>query len=89
MVRKKRISWKLIDSEIRRVEFNIKEANSKNKSQNGVPFVVTYHSLLNSLYSIIRKNLYLLNMDKKVKDVFSSLPKVSFRSAHKLNSYLV
>ena len=54
---------KLIDSEIRKVKFNIKETNKKNKSQNGVPFVVTYHPLLNSLYSIIRKNLYLLNMD--------------------------
>ena len=32
---------KLIDSEIRKVKFSIKETNSKNKSQNGVPFVVT------------------------------------------------
>ena len=80
---------KLIDSEIRKVKFNIKETNSKNKSQNGVPFVVTYHLLLNSLYSIIRKNLYLLNMDQKVKEVFSSQSMVSFRSARKLSCYLV
>ena len=80
---------KLIDSEIRKVKFNIKETNSKNKSQYGVPFVVTCHPLLNSLYGIIRKNLYLLNMDQKVKDVFSSQPMVSFRSARKLSSYLV
>ena len=80
---------KLIDSEIRKVKFNIKEINSKSKSQNGVPFVVTYNPLLNSLYGIIRKNLYLLNMDQKVKEVFSSQPMVSFRSARKLSSYLV
>ena len=80
---------KMIDSEIRKVKFNIKETNSKNKSQNGVPFVVTYHPLLNSLYGIIRKNLYLFNMDQKVKEVFSSHPMVSFRSTRKLSSCLV
>ena len=80
---------KMIDSEIRKVKFNIKETNSKNKSQNGAPFVVTYHPLLNSLYGIIRKNLYLFNMDQKVKEVFSSHPMVSFRSTRKLSSCLV
>ena len=80
---------KLIDSEIRKVKFNIRETNRKNKSKNGVPFIVTYHPLLNSLYGIIRKNLYLLNMDQRVKEVFSSQPMVSFRSARKLSSYLV
>ena len=80
---------KLIDSEIRKVKFNIRETNRKNKSKNGVPFIVTYHPLLNSLYGIIRKNLYLLNMDQKVKEVFSSQLMVSFRSARKLSSYLV
>ena len=80
---------KMLDSEINKVKFNIKETNSKNKSQNGVPFVVTYHPFLNSLYGVIRKNLYLLNMDQKVKEVFSSQPMLSFRSARKLSSYLV
>ena len=80
---------KLTDSEIRKVKLNIKETNSKNQNQNGVSFVVTYHPLLNSIYGIIRKNLYLLNMDQKVKEVFSSQPMGSFRSARKLSSYLV
>ena len=80
---------KLIDSEIWKVKFNIKESNRKNKSQNGVPFVGSYHPLLNSLYGIIRKNLYFLNMDQKVKEVFSSHTMVSFRSTRKLSSYLV
>ena len=78
---------KLIDSEITKVKFNIREINRKNESKNGVPFIITYHPLLNSVYGIIRKNLYLLNMDQKVKAVFSSQPMVSFRSARKLNSY--
>ena len=80
---------KLIDSDIGKVKFNIKETNKKNKSQNGVPLVVTYHPLLNSFYCIIRRNLCPLNVDQKVKDVFSSQPMVSFRSARKLSSYLV
>ena len=88
MVRKRRISWK-IDFEIRKVKFNIKQTNKKNKSQNRVPFVVTHHPLLNSLYIIFRKNVYLLNIDEKVKEVFSSQPMVSFLSARKLGSYLV
>ena len=80
---------KPIDSEITKVKFNIREISRKNESKNGVPFIITYHPLLNSVYGIIRKNLYLLNMDQKVKEVFSSQPMVSFRSARKLSSYLV
>ena len=80
---------KLMDSEIRKVKFNIRETNRKNKSKNGVPFVVTYHPLLNCLYGVIRKNIYLLDMDQKVKEVFSPQAKVSFRSTLKLSSYLL
>ena len=80
---------KLIDSEIRKSKFNIKETNRKNKSQNEVPFIVAYHPLLNYHYNIIRKHLYLLNMDQKVKDVFISQPMVCFGSSRKLSSYLV
>ena len=86
---KREYSEKLIDSEIRKVKFHIRETNRKNKSKNGVPFIVTFHPLLNSLYGIIRKNLYLLNMDQRVKEVFSSQPMVPLHSAHKLSSYLV
>ena len=60
-----------------------------NKSKNGVSFIVTYHPYLNSVYCIIRENLYLLNMDQRVKELFSSQLMVSFRSARKLGSYLV
>ena len=63
---------KVIDSEIRKVKFNIRETNRKNKSKNGVPFVVTYHPPLNSPYGIIRENLYLLNIDQRVNELFSS-----------------
>ena len=42
---------------MRKVKIDIRETNSKNKSKNGVSFVVTYHPLLNSIYDIIRKNI--------------------------------
>ena len=67
----------LIQSEMRKVKFKIRETNRKNKSKNGVPFVVKYHPLLNSLHDIIRKNIYLLDINKKVKEVVSSQPTVS------------
>ena len=68
---KREYSEKLLDSEIRKVKFNIRETNRKKKRKNGVPFIVTYYLLLNSLYGIIRKNLCLLNMDQRVKEVLS------------------
>ena len=45
---------KLIVPEIRKVKFNIRQTDRKNKSKNGVPFAVTYHLPLNSLNDIIR-----------------------------------
>ena len=55
----------------------------------GVPFVPTYHPFLKSMGHIINKNLYLLNMNEEVKNVFTPKPMISFRSARKLSSYLV
>ena len=46
------------------------------KVEKGVPFVVTYHSLLSKLSSIIQKNLYLLYMNQEVKNVFTPGPVV-------------
>ena len=80
---------KLIGSETRKVKFNIRETNRKDKSKNAEPFLVTNHLFFNFLYGIIRKNLYPHNMNQKVKEVFSSQPMVSSRSASKLSSYIV
>ena len=59
------------------------------KREKGVPFVVTYIPILNSLSKIIRDNMYLINMNEEVRKTFSPGPMVSFRSARKLCSYLV
>ena len=88
MVLKRKYPEKLIDNEMKNIRFF--PANLQNKKrEKGVPFVVTYHPILNSLSKIIRDNMYLLNMNEEVRKTFSPGPKASFRSARKLSSYFV
>ena len=75
---------KLISVEMNRVKFSNIERGSNSKNQKGIPLVVTYHSLLKSLSSIVNKNIYLLYMEE-----FTPQPMVSYWGARKLNSYLV
>ena len=72
---------------MKKVRFS-KQGQKSEKVEKGVPFVVTYHPLINKLSSIIHKNLYLLYMNQKVKNIFIPGPVVSFRSARKISSYL-
>lgn len=55
----------------------------------GIPLVVTYHPLLNSLSAITNKILILSYKDKYAKRAFTLSPTVSFLSTYKLNSYTV
>ena len=65
-------------------------ANLQNKKcEKGVPFVVTYHLILNSLSKIIQGNMYIFNMNEEARKTFSPGPMVSFRSAWKLSGYFV
>ena len=74
---KRKYPEKLIDNEMKKVRFF--PANLQNKKrEKGVPFVVTYHPILNSLSKIIRDNMYLLNMNEEVRKTFSPGPMVSF-----------
>ena len=58
--------------------------------EKGIAFVVTYHTtLLNKLTFTIYKNLYLLYMNQEFKNVFTTGPILSFRTAMKIGSYLV
>ena len=59
------------------------------KKSNGIPFVVTYHTLLKKLAGILRRNKYLFNMNAEVEQTFSSGSIVCYRSSRKLNTYLV
>ena len=78
---------KIIDKELGKVSFSYRGSKS-NKKNKGIPFVVTYHPLLQELSNIIRNNLNWLYADDEVKKLFSPGPMVSFRSARKLSSYL-
>ena len=62
---------------------------AQRKNSNGIAFVVTYHPLLKQLEGILRRNMYLLSMNAEVKQTFTPVPMVSYRSSRKLSSYLV
>ena len=77
-----------VDKEMKKVRFSEQGQKSK-KVEKGLPFVVNYHQLLSKLSSIIHRNLYLLHMNQKVKNILTPGPIVSYRSARKTSSYLV
>ena len=47
----------VIEKEMKKLHFSKRGQKSK-KVEKGVPFVVTYHSLLNKLSSTIHRNIY-------------------------------
>ena len=91
MFLKREYTEKLISAKMDKVKFsNIeRRSNSKTQKTQGIPLVVTYHPLLKSLSSIVNNNIYLLHVDQEVNRTLTPQPMVSYRSAHKLSSYLV
>ena len=79
---------KIIENEIKKVNFPSCNKVQRKKSK-GIPFVVTYHPLLKQLEGILRRSKYLLNMNADIKQTFTPVPMVSYRSSRKLSSYLV
>ena len=55
----------------------------------GIPLVITYHPLIKDFASVIRKHLYILYLNKEVKEIFTPGPIIPSRGARKLTSYLV
>ena len=53
---------KFISAEMDKVKFSNIERKTNNKTQKGIPLVVTYHPLLTSFSSIVN-NIHLLHMD--------------------------
>ena len=72
----------VIDKEMKKVRFSEQGQKSK-KVEKGVPFAVTYYLILSKLSSIIHRNLYLLYVNQEVKNVFTPVPIMSYRSARK------
>ena len=77
---------KIIENEIKKVNFPSCNKIQRKKSK-GIPFAVTYHPLLKQLEGILCRNKYLLNVISEVKQTFTPVPMVSYRSARKLSSY--
>ena len=73
----------VIKKEMKEVPY-YKQGQKSKKVEKGVPFVVTYHAVLNKLFSIIHINFYLLYMNQEVKNIFTPWPIVSYRSARKI-----
>ena len=73
---------------MRKVKFSGYTRRNK-REKKGVPFVITYHPSLKNIGRIINQNLSILYMNEEVKSVFTPAPMISFRSARKVNSYLV
>ena len=78
----------IIENEMKKVNFPSCNKVQRKKSK-GIPFVVTFHPLLKQLEEVLRRNKYLLNMNAEVKQTFTPVPMVSYRSSRKLSSYLV
>ena len=57
--------------------------NVDNKTEKGIPFVVTFHSMPKILQKIIDKNFYLLHMNVEVKKTFTPRSMISYRSSSK------
>ena len=77
-----------IENETKKVKFPSCNKTQK-KNSKGIAFVVTYHPHLKQLKGILRRNMYLLHMNVEVKQTFTPVPMVSYRSSRKLSSYLV
>ena len=74
----------IIENKLKKVKF-LSYNKVQRKYSKGIAFLVTYHPRKNKL----RKNKYLLNTNGEVKQTFTPVPMVSYRSSRKLSSYLV
>ena len=67
------------NEQINKVVFGTNQPSRKN-SENGVPFVVTYHPKVKKIGKLIKDLLPFLYSDEEVQKVFSPPPMVSYRS---------
>ena len=71
----------IINREMENVKFKTQVFSRIGGAKKSVPLVITYHSLLKSVGTVLYKHLYLLHMDKEVKKVFPVALIVSFKIA--------
>ena len=63
----------LIDTEVEKVKFPC-TLRKKDTKMKGIPLVITYHPLLKDFASVVRKHLYILYLNKEVKEIFTTGP---------------
>ena len=78
----------VVNEQINKVVFG-KSQPSRNNSENGISFVVTYHPKVKKPGKLIKNLLPFLYSDEEVQKVFSPPPMVSYRSATKIRDYIV
>ena len=63
----------LIDTEVEKVKFPC-TLRKKDTKMKGILLVITYHPLLKDFASVVRKHLYILYLNKEVKEIFTTGP---------------
>ena len=76
------------NEQINKVVFGKSQSRRKN-SENGIPFVTTYHSKVKKIGKLIKDLLTLLYSNEEIQNIFSSPPMVSYRSVRKIKCYIV
>ena len=79
---------RLVSEEIDKAVFG-KQPTRKDTSEQGLPFVATYHPKLKNLGNLIKNLQLFLYSDSEVQRVFSPAPIVTYRSARKIKNYIV
>ena len=78
----------IVHHERGKIEFS-ESSGKTNKRDKSVCLVATYHALHQNIGRISHRHLDLLYTDQEVEIVFKPCPMTSFRSARKINGYLV
>ena len=73
----------LIDTKVEKAKFP-STSRKRDTKMKGIPLVITYYLLLKDFASAIRKHLYIVYLNKEVKEIFTPSPMVSLRGARKL-----
>ena len=79
---------KVVNEQIDKEVFG-KQPTCNDTSEQGEPFVATYHAKLEDLGKLIKNLQLFLYSDSKVQRVFSPAPIVSYCRARKIKDYIV
>ena len=76
------------NEKINKVIFGKSQFRRKN-SENGIPFVTTYHPKVKKIGKLLKYLLTFFYSNEEIQNIFSSLPMVSYRSVRKIKYYIL